>query len=114
MRFRPNTEAPSAEAIREHIDRNLTDSDLTIARIALDMAMGRSSLYRVWNAQFRIPIHTYIIRRRLELAREMLQTGRFRVTDVALGCGFSSQSYFTNAYRNAFGCPPTKDLGTTT
>lgn len=106
--------APDAEAIRAHIDLNLTDPDLTIARIAADMAMGRSSLYRVWSAEFRIPIHAYILRRRLELARDMLQTGRFRVTEVALGCGFSSQSYFTNAYKNAFGGPPTRDLGTTT
>lgn len=114
MRFRPTTDTPPAETIREHIDRNLTDSELTIARIASDMAMGRSSLYREWNAHFRIPIHSYILRRRLELAQEMLRTGRFRVTDVALGCGFASQAHFSKAYKSMFGNPPIQDLGTTT
>lgn len=108
MRIRPKTEALHAEDIRAHIDRNLTDSDMSIARLAAEMAMSRSSLYRVWNAHFRVSIHAYILRRRLDLAHEMLQTGRYRVTDVALVCGFSSQPYFTKAFKKAFGCPPSE------
>ncbi len=114
MRFRPTTDIPTADTIREHIDRHLTDSELTIAKIASELAMGRSSLYRVWNAQFRIPIHSYIRRRRVELAQEMLRTGRFRVTEVALGCGFASQAHFSKAYKSMVGHSPNQDLGTTT
>ena len=114
MRIRPKPEAPHGDSIRESIDLNLTDSDLTIARIASEMAMGRSSLYRLWNAHFRVTIHEYIKRRRMELAQEMLRTGRWRVADMARVCGFGSQSYFTHAYKEAFGHPPTEELGKTT
>ena len=48
----------------------------------------------------------YRNRLRLLHAREMLEDGGASVAEVAASAGFSSQSYFTDAYKKEFGMPP--------
>jgi AraC family transcriptional regulator len=46
------------------------------------------------------------IARRLEIAKEMIATGRASLSEIALDCQFSSQSSFTRAFRRATGTTP--------
>ena len=39
---------------------------------------------------------------RLERARDLLRQSAVPITEIALGCGFSSASHFSRAYREAF------------
>ena len=48
----------------------------------------------------------YRNRLRLLHAREMLADGGISVAEVAASVGFSSQSYFSDAYKKEFGIPP--------
>ena len=43
---------------------------------------------------------------RLELAAELLRTGRCNVTEAAIEVGYNSLSHFTVAFRERFGCCP--------
>ena len=43
---------------------------------------------------------------RLERARDLLRQSAVPITEIALGCGFSSASHFSRAYREAFGVTP--------
>jgi transcriptional regulator GlxA family with amidase domain len=43
---------------------------------------------------------------RLERARDLLRQSAVPITEIALGCGFSSASHFGRAYREAFGLTP--------
>ncbi len=43
---------------------------------------------------------------RLERARDLLRQSAVSITEIALGCGFSSASHFSRAYREAFGVTP--------
>jgi transcriptional regulator GlxA family with amidase domain len=43
---------------------------------------------------------------RLERARDLLRQSSVAITEIALGCGFSSASHFGRAYREAFGVTP--------
>ena len=43
---------------------------------------------------------------RLERARDLLRQSSVPITEIALGCGFSSGSHFSRAYRQAFGITP--------
>ena len=49
----------------------------------------------------------WIIRRRLERARELLQDSGRTVSDAMTDVGFSNLSYFSRIYKKAYGCPPT-------
>lgn len=49
----------------------------------------------------------WLIRRRLEAARDLLRSGRKSITDVCYAVGFKNLSHFSKAYRQMFGCTPT-------
>lgn len=51
----------------------------------------------------------WILKRRLSAARELLKKGSCQISDVAAECGFSSLSFFSRSYRNAYGIPPSKE-----
>lgn len=46
---------------------------------------------------------------RLERARDLLRQSAVPITEIALGCGFSSASHFSRAYRAAFGVTPASE-----
>jgi AraC family transcriptional regulator len=52
------------------------------------------------------PPHTYVLRRRLERAREALQTSDEPLLAIALRLGFSDQPHLTRLFRRRFGVPP--------
>ncbi len=48
----------------------------------------------------------YINLLRCESAKKMLQTGQYRVEEVAYRCGFDNLSYFSKTYKKYMGCLP--------
>ena len=50
----------------------------------------------------------YLNRRRLEAACQLLRDTDLSVSDIAGSTGFSSQSYFTQAFRKFYGITPVK------
>lgn len=51
------------------------------------------------------PYH-FVALRRLDRARAMLMSGEVPLAELALACGFASQSHFTAAFTKAVGMPP--------
>ena len=96
---------PLARAV-DFIERNLTSSTLTPARVAEAVHVSRSTLYRLFGASG--GVNRYIVRARLDRAWKALAgPGRpRRVSEVAFGLGFQSDAHFCRAFRRAFGVTP--------
>ena len=52
--------------------------------------------------------HQYVIEQRIELAKRLLKKEDRAIADIALDCGFSSQSHFGQHFRKATGISPSK------
>lgn len=50
--------------------------------------------------------YQYILKLKMEKAREIISSGSIQLIDVAYSLGFSDQSHFTNSFRKYFGEPP--------
>lgn len=70
--------------------------------------VGCSHFYlsRTFSAQTGMTIPQYLRQLRMEKAAELLKTGKFNVTEVALEVGYSSLSHFSSAFHATFGCCP--------
>lgn len=55
---------------------------------------------------FGCPPHAYIVRRRVERAKELLETTTTPLSQIALDCGFSDQSHFSRIFRRVAGEAP--------
>jgi AraC family transcriptional regulator len=52
--------------------------------------------------------HRFVLRHRIQRAREMLRVGETRVLDVAVACGFKTQQHFARVFRRICGVGPTE------
>jgi AraC-like DNA-binding protein len=94
-----------AHKVREYIDRHITDRILAVDLSAL-VGLGETHFKRTFKRAFGIPPHTFVLRRRLELAaRYMLET-EAPLSDIALQCGFADQAHLGNRFRKATGLSP--------
>ena len=52
--------------------------------------------------------HHFVLRQRVERAKEMLCTPGLRILDVAIACGFKTQQHFARVFRRMCGASPTE------
>ena len=95
---------------KQYLDEHLTDSALRIGTLA-DMC-GVSEVYfrREFKKFYGAAPLAYIKKRRIDMAKMLLDTGLYSVTDVALRCGFESPGYFSTEFRRMEGKSP-KEYG---
>lgn len=89
------------------IERDLLSPDLTADRIAVELGVSRSTLYRAFETSGGVMVS--IQRRRLARAYAMLRQRQGRsptVAEIAHDCGFSSESHFSRAFRDLYDLSP--------
>jgi AraC family transcriptional regulator len=88
-----------------YIEEHLAE-DITVADLASVACLSIFHFTRAFAATLGVPPHRYVSRRRLEIAKETIATGRASLSEIALDCQFSSQSSFSRAFRRATGVTP--------
>jgi AraC family transcriptional regulator len=87
--------------IEEHLDE-----DLSIARLAGSAAISASHFKTLFKRTTGMPVHRYVVQRRVERARTLLATGDLPASQVALAAGFAHQSHMARAMRRLLGVTP--------
>ncbi|KAA1180120.1 helix-turn-helix transcriptional regulator [Rhizobium tropici] len=90
-----------AEFIEEHIDRSLSLADL--AEVA---GLSVSHLKPLFRAAFAMPVHQYVLARRVERARLLILSGDMPLAQIASASGFAHQSHMTHWMRRILGLTP--------
>lgn len=85
-------------------------NDLTLRDIARFTGRSLSTFKRDFRALSDLTPQRWLMRRRLEAAREMLRRDNKReVTDVCFEVGFKNLSHFSKLYKRTYGIPPTEE-----
>lgn len=115
--FRPPPEAElfctrQQRLAQERVDRvieilkqNLADPP-SLEELGRRVGCSPFYLSRIFSAQTGRTIPQYLRQLRLERAAELLRTGRYNVTEVALEVGYNSLSHFSQAFHEYHGCCP--------
>lgn len=77
-----------------------------ISVICREVGVSKSYLYRLFQADLQTSPKSYIMARRLNMARQEILLGA-KATAVYTQCGFSDYSTFFRCYKKHFGYPPT-------
>ena len=80
----------------------------TIAELARDVGLSRSSLVERFTRYLSIPPIAYLTRWRLRLAAQALTSTPRGVADIAADVGYESEAAFNRAFRRAFDVPPAR------
>jgi AraC family transcriptional regulator len=88
--------------IEEHLD-----AGLSLEQLAAAAHLSVYHFARQFKAAIGLPPHQYVINRRVERARQLLQAGTdLSLAEVAAGAGFSDQSQLTHHFKRLVGVTP--------
>ena len=94
-------------AVVEYVEEHL-DASLTLGQLAAASHLSAYHFARQFKAATGLPPHQYVIARRVERAKQLLQGGGddFPLAEVAARAGFSDQSQFTRHFKRLVGVTP--------
>lgn len=101
------------DKVIKFIHDNLSDETLDTNTIADRIGVSRSQLWRIFKNATGKTLGDYIRGFRMQKAVEMLKTGRFKVSEIAIEVGYSNPRYFIRAFTKEFGVSPSEYLDKT-
>lgn len=87
------------------IDANYSIEGIQLSMLSEIVFLSESRLAHLFKEQIGIPIHQYILWKKIEMALKRSLEG-FSLTDSAYFCGFSDPSHFNKTFKKMFGIYP--------
>lgn len=91
--------------VQEFIEEHLGDN-LTLVSLANVAGVSAGHFSRLFRNSLGVAPHQYLLKRRLDRARNLLQNNRHSIAEVASVTGFSDQSHLTRHFKRRFGITP--------
>jgi AraC-like DNA-binding protein len=91
---------------KDEMDRRYAER-LDIATLARTALASEAHFIRSFKREFGETPHSYLQRRRIERASDLLRETDRTVTEISLDVGFQSISWFTTAFKEVMGETPT-------
>ncbi|MGF6774242.1 AraC family transcriptional regulator [Paraburkholderia sp. GAS199] len=97
----PATAARTIDFIEAHLDQ-----PLTLTELAAQAALSVPHFKALFRETLGMPVHQYVLRRRVERARALLLEGRSSASQIALDTGFAHQSHMAHWMGRLLGVTP--------
>jgi len=91
--------------IKELVHAKIED-ELTLWEMAQSVELSPAHFSRMFRKSTGETPHQFVLRNRIERAKERLRAPEARVLDVALACGFKTQQHFARVFRHLCGISP--------
>ncbi len=79
---------------------------ITLDQLTEIAGMSKSSLLRAFRRALGVTPIDYLLRTRIDRAKELLRASEQSITDIAFDCGFRDSNYFSRQFRKATGASP--------
>lgn len=90
----------------QYIDSNL-DRHLPLEEVANKVNISKYYFCRLFSQYIGVTPYRYLLQRRIDKAKLLIQqNSEAKMADIALECGFKSQSHFNRQFRNLTGTTP--------
>lgn len=90
----------------EYIVRNLS-KPMSVSEIAESIGMSRSHLSTLFKKVIGDSIHSFIEKKRLQLAKELLRGSKLTIQEIGEQIGILDAKYFSKWFKRCMGFPPT-------
>ena len=93
--------------IKELVHAKMED-DLSLDEMAQSVGLSTAHFARMFRKSTGETPRQFVLRQRIERAKEMLRAPNARVLDVAVACGFKTQQHFAQVFCDVCGVSPTR------
>lgn len=94
--------------IEQHVQAGTIPQQLSAKTIAARLGVSLSHFSRIFKRETGQTFETYLIGKRVELAKRLLLDPTYSVCQVAERCGYRDASYLAKVFRKAVGCTPSQ------
>jgi AraC family transcriptional regulator len=94
-----------ARKVRDYIDGHIT-RPILVADLCALVQRSEAHFSRSFKRTFGESPHSFVVRRRVELAAQYMLTSDASLSDIALRCGFVDQAHLCKHFRQAAGQTP--------
>jgi AraC family transcriptional regulator len=91
--------------VLERIEHSF-QSEVSLASLAEEAGYSRGHFLRMFRTSTGMTPHRYLLKRRIDRARSLLNRREISIIDVAAYCGFSSQAHLNQVFRKHLGVTP--------
>ena len=82
------------------------DGEISLSELARECGLSRSHFARAFRATTGQPAHRWLLAKRVERARELLQHSALPISEITRLLGFADQSHFTRVFGRTTGVTP--------
>ncbi len=83
-----------------------SEDELTLQEMAQAVELSIAHFSQMFRQSTGQSPHQFVLRHRIDRAKEMLRATRVRALDVAIACGFKTQQHFSRVFRQICGVTP--------
>lgn len=91
--------------IKRHLDTHFSDN-LTLDDLAKIAHLNKYYLAHTFSKYYGMSPISYLIDKRIQVSRELLESTNYSVAQIGQAAGFSSQSYFSQSFKKVCGMTP--------
>jgi AraC-like DNA-binding protein len=94
--------------VKKAIEVHMDDANFDVEQLCREVALSHSQVHRKLSALTGLSITNFIRYLRLLKAKELLLGSGFKISAIAMDCGFSDPAYFSRVFKKEFGVTPQK------
>ncbi|KQN99952.1 helix-turn-helix domain-containing protein [Paenibacillus sp. Leaf72] len=101
------TDVDSLHRAKQIVDAQLVTPP-SLEALSKLVCLNEFKLKKGFKLLFGLPVHAYIINRRLDEAYRLLEEGKLNITAAAAAVGFSKASHFSEQFKRKYGINPSE------
>lgn len=82
--------------------------DIRLAEVASEVGLSPTHYAALFRAATGLPLHRWLMKRRVARACDLLCDPRRSITDIAFSCGFASSQHLATAFKKQIGTTPSE------
>lgn len=94
--------------LEEVVTANISDDSFSVKQLENELLMSHTALYKKMMGLLNTSPVDYIRSKRLAIAAQLIRSNASFISEVCYKVGFSSPSYFTKCFRDAYGMAPSE------
>ena len=102
-----SNEKSIGQTVKAYIVRNLSKK-ITLAELSLHAHCSTVTLTEHFRREYGMTIMQYLLKKRMQLAEQLLNDNILSITDISARCGFADVEYFSRCFKGMHGLPPSE------
>ncbi|NLE31669.1 MAG: helix-turn-helix transcriptional regulator, partial [Bacteroidales bacterium] len=107
-------DADFLKRIMSFMEDNMSNSELTVEMLVSEVGMGRTVFFNKLKGLLGMSPIEFIKETRIKRAAELLETGRYNVSEVSFQIGMNDSRYFSKCFKHKYGMTPSEFKNKTT